>query len=160
MYTLPFYLGWDSTKLEKLILCCHHEYNHGLFREIKLDFTVEKPQHANLVDDLFGDFCSFSKHLINCENQNVASYIHGIEKLFPDIIKLRDVLTREWTAPYRKAQLQPKICNKITTILNQIFFLLESIDTFNYKRKMIGLDPVDQVDESWKEVLTKYYSKN
>lgn len=160
MYVLPLHIGWDSTKLEKLILCCYHEYNHGLFREIKMDFTVEKPAHSETIDDLFGEWCALSKQLTNYENQNIAGYINGLEKLFPDIIKLRDVLTREWTKPYRKSLSQDKICDKMTQILNQIFFLLESVDTFNYKRKMIGLDLVDVVDESWKDVLVKYYSKN
>jgi len=158
MITLPFHLGWNAKKVENLILSCHHEFNHGLFREIKMDFTREKPKNADDIDDLFGEWCASFVFIYNSSQLDVLNYIETCRQLLPDIVKFGRILTREWTRPYKMPTNKIAICEKMTILLDKICYLLESLEDYNTMRLQKGLEPVEEIGDmkSWKNVVRNY----
>jgi hypothetical protein len=125
MIPLPF--AWNKQKIDNLILSCHHNFNHGLFRGIKIDLTRQKPKYATKIDDLFGEWCCLFVWVVNSESSNpdVDNYLQAFVKLFPDIYNFGKLLTKEWTKPYKMSVDTVSKCEQMTIILNEICILLE-----------------------------------
>lgn len=158
MIPIPVYNGWTQKKLDGLMLSCHHEFNHGLFRGIDIDLTREKPKYSDSIDNLFGEWCSLLVRVTNSEqNDVVLNYLKTCRKLLPDVFKFGQILTREWTKPYKMSANVISLCEKMTVLLDQICFLSETLDDYNQYRIKIGLEPVDEIVnmESWKSVMQK-----
>lgn len=156
MIPIPLYRGWNKQKLDGLILSCHHEFNHGLFRGISIDLTRKKPKFADTIDNLFGEWCALLVRVINSQrNEIVDNYLQTLVKLLPEIYNFGRTLTREWTKPYKMSTNIVSLCERMTILLDQVCFLLETLDSYNEYRVKIGLEPVEEIGDmrSWKIVF-------